>query len=204
MVNVAEVSLLLPQSSVAVKVTVALPVAPQSSLSPSKSLDQVTPLQMSLAAAPPWLASQALRASVLPAPSHSTVSSEEAVSMDGAVVSSMVNVAVVSLLLPQSSVAVKVTVTAPVAPQRSLSVASLWLQATALQLSLASAPPLSASQSARSWVLPAPSHSTVRSAAARSMDGSVSSVTVIVWSQEAVDVRPQWSIDSMVQVRVMM
>ena len=48
--------------------------------------------------------------------------------MDGAVVSSMVNVAVVSLLLPQSSVAVKVTVTAPVAPwlqvaQRGIAVA---------------------------------------------------------------------------------
>ena len=38
----------------------------------------------------------------------------------GAVVSSMVNVAVVDVLSPQSSVAVKVTVAAPVAPQRSL------------------------------------------------------------------------------------
>ena len=45
--------------------------------------------------------------------------------MAGAVVSSMVNVAVVLLALPQSSVAVKVTVTAPVAPHRSLRVASL-------------------------------------------------------------------------------
>ena len=109
MVNVALVLLALPQSSVAVKVTVAAPVAPQRSLSPSKSWLQVTPPQMSLAAAPARLSNQALRASVLPSPSHSTVSSEAAMSMVGAVVSSMVNVAVVLLALPQSSVAVNST-----------------------------------------------------------------------------------------------
>ena len=43
MVNVAVVELVLPQASVAVKVTVALPVAPQSSLRAVKSLDHVTP-----------------------------------------------------------------------------------------------------------------------------------------------------------------
>ena len=40
--------------------------------------------------------------------------------IDGAVVSSIVNVAVVVLVLPQASVAVKITVAVPVAPQSSL------------------------------------------------------------------------------------
>ena len=53
-------------------------------------------------------------------PSHSTVWSEAEVSMLGAVVSTMVNVAVVVLTLLQSSVAVKMTVAEPVAPQSSL------------------------------------------------------------------------------------
>ena len=52
-VNVAVVLLLLPQSSVAVKVTMAEPVAPQSSLKVSKSLLHVTLLQASDAIAPP-------------------------------------------------------------------------------------------------------------------------------------------------------
>ena len=52
-VNVAAVLLALPQSSVAVNVTVAEPVAPQSSLKPSKSLLQVTSLHTSDAVAPP-------------------------------------------------------------------------------------------------------------------------------------------------------
>ena len=115
-VNVAVVLLLLPQSSVAVKVTVAMPVAPQSSLKASKSLLQVTSLHASDAMAPPLLASHPSRSAALPAPSHSTVASMAAMSMAGAVVSSIVNVAVVLLLLPQSSVAVKVTVAVPVAP----------------------------------------------------------------------------------------
>ena len=59
-------------------------------------------------------------ASMLPMPSHSTVSFEAAVSIVGFVVSSIVNVAVVEVALPQSSVAVKVTVAEPVAPQSSL------------------------------------------------------------------------------------
>ena len=41
-------------------------------------------------------------------------------SIVGFVVSSIVNVAVVELALPQSSVAVKITVADPVAPQSSL------------------------------------------------------------------------------------
>ena len=55
----------------------------------------------------------------------------------GAVVSSMVNVAVVLVALPQSSVAVKVTVAAPVAPQSSLKAAKSLLQVTPLQASVA-------------------------------------------------------------------
>jgi hypothetical protein len=43
-VNVAVVETVSPQSSVAVKVTVAAPVAPQRSLRAVKSLDHVTPL----------------------------------------------------------------------------------------------------------------------------------------------------------------
>ena len=100
---------LKPQASVAVKVTVAAPVAPQSSLNASKSLLQVTPLQASEALAPPLLASHASRSAALPAPSHSTVASAAAMSMVGAVVSSIVNVAGVLLLEPRASVAVKVT-----------------------------------------------------------------------------------------------
>ena len=65
--------LVLPHASVAVKVTVADPVAPQSSLNDVKLLLQVTPLHTSDAAAPPLLASHAFSAAVLPVPSHSTV-----------------------------------------------------------------------------------------------------------------------------------
>ena len=106
MVNVAEVVLVLPQSSVAVKITVAAPVAPQRSLRAVKSLLQVTPPHASVAApAPPLAASQLLRAVVLPRPSHSTVMSMAGLAMAGSVVSSMVNVAVEVATLPHSSVA---------------------------------------------------------------------------------------------------
>ena len=140
MVNVAVVDVALPQSSVAVNVTVAAPVAPQSSLKPAKSFDQVTPPHTSLAAAPPLLASHAWSSASLPAPSHSTVAFAAATSMLGAVVSSMVNVAVVDVALPQSSVAVNVTVAAPVAPQSSLKLAKSFVQVTPPHRSLAAAP----------------------------------------------------------------
>ena len=53
--------------------------------------------------------------------SHSTVASAGSVAWSkvGAVLSSMVNVAVVDAVLPQSSATVKVTVTEPVAPHPS-------------------------------------------------------------------------------------
>jgi len=49
----------------------------------------------------------------------------------------MVNVAVVVLAFPHSSVAVKITVAEPVKPQSSESVVKLWLQVTAPQASVA-------------------------------------------------------------------
>ena len=73
-VKVAEVELSFPQPSVAVKVTVAEPVSPHSSERAVKSFDQVIAEQSSVAVAPPLLANQALRASMFPLPSHSTVS----------------------------------------------------------------------------------------------------------------------------------
>ena len=142
MVKVAVVEVVFPQSSEAVKMTVAEPVAPQRSLSSVKSLDQVTPLQMSLAApALPLAASQAFSWVMLPAPSHSTVMSMASLAMVGAVVSSMVNVADVCDSLPHSSVAVKVTVRLPVSPQSSLSASKSLLQVKSPQASSAVAPP---------------------------------------------------------------
>ena len=112
--------------------------------------------------------------------------------MLGSVLSSMVNVAVVLEVFPQSSVAVKVTVSAPVAPQRSLKPALLLLQVTLPHASLATAPPLLESQAAKAAALPAPSHSTVSSAATVSMLGSVVSSMVNV--AEEVTVLPQSSL----------
>ena len=140
-VKVAVVDVALPQSSVAVNVTVAAPVAPQSSLNASKSFVHITPPHASVAVAPPLLSSQFERSTLLPAPSHSTVASAAAIT-SGAVVSSMVNVAVVDVALPQSSVAVKVTVAAPVAPQSSLNASKSFVHITPPHASVAVAPPL--------------------------------------------------------------
>jgi hypothetical protein len=119
-VNVAVVLVALPHESVAVNVTVAAPVAPQPSLKPVKLFVHLTPLHTSLALAPPLLANHAANAAVLPCPSHATVKSDASVSIVGAIVSIIVNVAVVLVALPHESVAVNVTVAAPVAPQPSL------------------------------------------------------------------------------------
>src|SRR5438132_486099 len=86
-VKVAVVLLALPQSSVAVNLTVAAPVAPHRSLRAVKSLLQVTPPHASVAVAPPWLASQVASAALLPLPSHSTVASAAGVVIEGGVVS---------------------------------------------------------------------------------------------------------------------
>ena len=73
MVKVAEVVVVLLQASVAVKITVADPVAPQSSLNEVKLWDQVTAPHASDADAPPLVDNHVFKAAVLPAPSHSTV-----------------------------------------------------------------------------------------------------------------------------------
>ncbi len=75
MVNTAELVVSLPQPSVAVKITVALPVSPQSSDKLVKSFIHVTVLHSSVASAPPFAANHAFNSAKLPAPSHSTVSS---------------------------------------------------------------------------------------------------------------------------------
>src|SRR5690606_589920 len=117
-VKVAVVLTVLPHASVATNVTVALPVAPHSSLKPVKSLLQVTaaPLHKSLAIAPPLLSNQPIKSSILPLPSHSTVTSLAGSSKSGAVVSTMVKLACVLTLLPHSSVAIKLIVVTPVMP----------------------------------------------------------------------------------------
>ena len=58
-VNEEEVAEEFPQSSVAVKVTVAEPVAPQSSERSEKSLLQVISPQLSVADAPPFTSNHA-------------------------------------------------------------------------------------------------------------------------------------------------
>ena len=78
-VNTAIELAALPQASVAVKVTVADPVAPQSSLNELKSLVHVTSPQASIAVAPPLLAIHASSSPALPVPSHATVAFEASV-----------------------------------------------------------------------------------------------------------------------------
>ena len=73
MVKVAVLVVVLLQASVAVKITVADPVAPQSSLNEVKLWDQVTAPHASDADAPPLVDNHVFKAAVLPAPSHSTV-----------------------------------------------------------------------------------------------------------------------------------
>ena len=122
MVKLAVVGLELPHSSVAVKVTVTDPVPPHRSLRLAglKLLVQVTLPQISVAVAPALLCTQAVRFIRFPWPSHSTIRFCVGVPIAGAEVSCMVIVAVVSLVFPHSSVAVKTTVAVPVAPHSSL------------------------------------------------------------------------------------
>ena len=106
MVKVADVELVLPAASVAVKMTCTAPAPPQVLAMVVKSLLQVTPLQLSVAAAPPLLLSQAIRAAVLPDPSHSTVSSAAGVPMVGDSLSSTITSKEAVELFPWMSVAV--------------------------------------------------------------------------------------------------
>ncbi len=100
------------------------------------------------------------------------------VSILGGVVSSIIKSALVTMLLPQSSVAIKSTLTNPVAPHSSLNTPPLFVQVTTLQSSLASAPPLFANQPWYSDTLPEPSHSTVSFCAKTSSVGGVLSSIV--------------------------
>ena len=86
-VNVAEVVLVLPQASLTVNMTVALPVPPHPLLRPVKLLLHVNslPQAASVATAPPWVFNQLMSASLLPFPSHGTVRFAAAVAMIGAV-----------------------------------------------------------------------------------------------------------------------
>ena len=113
MVKVAEVELVLPAASVAVKMTCTAPAPPQVLAMVVKSLDQLTPLQLSVAAAPPLLFNQAISSAVLPDPSHSTVSSAAGVPMVGLSLSSTTTSNVALVVLPWMSVAVYVTVVDP-------------------------------------------------------------------------------------------
>jgi len=180
MVQVADVDVLLPHSSVAVKVINAEPVPPQRVLMEVKLLVQVTIPQLSVATAPPLAASHAFNWAVLPVPSQSTVRSEAGVLTTGAVLSMMVKVALVVEVFPHSSVAEKVTNAEPVAPQMTdIEVKSL-LHVTFPQLSVAMAPPFAASHAFNCAALLKPSQTTVRSEAGVLITGGVLSVMVKV------------------------
>src|SRR6266851_3591166 len=105
----------LPQASVAVQCALITRVEPQPAvLLSSTYVALAVPLQISLALAPLF---QLFRAARLPAPSHSTVLSEGAVTT-GAVVSWIVKVRVAELeLLPRASATVQCALTTRVAPQ---------------------------------------------------------------------------------------
>src|SRR5687767_11743026 len=99
---------------------------------------------------------------------------------EGGVVSTIVKVAVVLLLNPSLSVAVKVTVAAPVSPHRSDNEIKSFVHVIGPQGSDAIAPALVVNQLVRSAELPLPSHSTVRSDAGTMMDGPTPSGHVTV------------------------
>ena len=105
-VKVAEVVAVLPQASVAVKVTVTAAV--QSEPIELKLLVQVTAEHESFATAPPLLASHALRLAWFPEPVHSTVRFEAGVVMTGAVLSVTITVWVACDEFPHASVEVQV------------------------------------------------------------------------------------------------
>ena len=183
MVNVAVEELELPAQSVTVKVTVAEPVAPQSSLKPAKSLLQVSDKpaassQLSVAVAPPWLATHALSASMLPIPSHSTVWSEAAM-IAGAVVSWTWMICSWVDSLPHKSVTV----------QRRCKVYSV-AHAPSKRVSVPSEMVMSSPQLSKAEIASGPamagtlSHSTVMSAGPSVMVGGVVSSRETVKSSE--------------------
>ena len=94
-------------------------MAPHSSDIVPASLLQLTVPQSSDALAPAFVVIQSLYAAVFPEPSQITVLSCADTSINGDVVSSIVNNAVVVIRLSHSSLAVKVTGVKPVRPQPS-------------------------------------------------------------------------------------
>ena len=84
-VKVASRVIELPLESVSVKVTVSVPVAPQSSLKPELSLVTVTPVQLSVPVKVVF--SQLSNSVIFPLPSHSTVKSLGGVTHVGSSVS---------------------------------------------------------------------------------------------------------------------
>jgi len=89
-----------------VNTTVTAPVAPHSSLRlPGKSFDHSTPPQISVAPAPACEFNQSCNSRPFPPPSHCTVRLDAGIPILGAVVSSIVKVATVVDVFPQSSVA---------------------------------------------------------------------------------------------------
>ena len=124
------------------------------------------------------------------------VTSAASSSMEGAVVSSIVNVAEVVAKLPEPSVTVNVTLAAPVAAHKSLKAVKSLVQVKGPQASVAVAPPFEANHAFRAATLPEPSHSTVELAAASVITGSTLSSTVTV----AVVV--VWLFDGSVTVKV--
>ena len=108
-VKVADVELVLPQASVAVKVTKPDPAAPQVETKSVKSFDQVIDEQLSDATAPPLEFNQAIKSAEL-FPSHSTVRPLAVVVIVGSMVSIIVIVCVTLIELSQSSVTLYVLV----------------------------------------------------------------------------------------------
>ena len=117
---------------------------------------------------------------MLPVPSHSTVLLLAAVSILGAVVSSIVNVASRLIELLLESVSVKVTVSFPVPPQASLKPKLLFEMITSPQLSVPEK--VLFNQLLNSVVFPAPSHSTVKSLGGNIQVGSSASTLMVIYS----------------------
>src|SRR5690606_15136363 len=135
----------------------------------------------SVAVAPALLVNQACNSVEFPEPSHSTVLFCAAFTNVGAVVSSIVEVAVVVTTLPQASLPVKITSTLPVAPHAAtkLAASSLFVQVTVEQLSVASAPTWFANQLFNACVVFVP-HCTIKLCACFVNTGNVVSTTLTV------------------------
>ena len=101
-VKVASRVIELPLESVSVKVTVSVPVAPQSSLKPELSLVTVTPVQLSVPVK--VIFSQLSNSDTFPVPSHSTVKSLGGVTHVGSSVSLTVTVNEQEVVFPAASV----------------------------------------------------------------------------------------------------